>query len=116
MRWDWEAFSSIATAVGTLVALCLAVYNIRQGRKNERKAIVDKAFGIALELVDVVGEFYRLSYDRFAPSMAAVKGRYLIRLLDMYGYSCDEHKVFNNSIDTSFDELDRLFEQIKRDQ
>lgn len=64
----------------------------------------------------MVGEFYRLAYDRFAPSMAAVKGRYLIRLLDMYGYSCDEHKVFNNSIDTSFDELDRLFEQIKRDQ
>lgn len=115
MSINWDACSAIATAVATAVALFLAVYNIRQSVINERKTIVDKAFRIALQLVDVVGRYYTTNGPYYA-SMVAVKGRYLIRLLDTYGYSCDEHKVFNASVDISFDELDRLFAQIKYKQ
>ncbi|WP_295728191.1 hypothetical protein [uncultured Bifidobacterium sp.] len=115
MNINWDACSAIATAVATAVALFLAVYNIRQGVINEHKAIVDKAFGIALRLVDVAGDFY-MPNNNFSPSLVAIKGRYLIRLLNIYGYSCDEDKVFNYDLEESFKELDRLFEQIKYKQ
>ena len=115
MSINWNACSAVATVVATLVALFLAVYNIRQDVKNKHNTAVDKAFEIALRLVDVVGDFYTAD-TRLKQSMLSTNGRYLIKLLETYGYSCDEDKVFNENHNShvSSKELDGLFEHIKK--
>lgn len=115
MSINWNACSAVATVVATAVALFLAVYNICQNVKNEHNTDVDKAFEIALRLADVVGDFYTAD-TQLKQSMLSTKGSYLIKLLDTYGYSCDEDKVFNNNhiSSVSFKELDGLFEHIKK--
>ena len=76
----------------------------------------DRAFDVALRLVDVVGDYYEQAREPVPASLTAVKGRYLIQILAMYGFDCNDRKVFNPTVDVSFAELNRLIEQIKEQQ
>lgn len=116
MVWDWQALGAIATALGTLVALGFGVYNAWHSRKTMARHENDRAFEIALRLVDVVGDYYKQAPDPIPASLTAVKGRYLIQILAIYGFDCNDSKVFNPTVDVSFAELNHLMEQIKEQQ
>lgn len=56
MVWDWQALSTIATAVGTLVALGFGVVNAVQANRLHVKGRNEHALSLAMELYKLVLE------------------------------------------------------------
>lgn len=56
MIWDWQALSTIATAVGTLVALGFGVVNAVQTNRLHMKERNEHALSLAMELYKLVLE------------------------------------------------------------